>query len=43
MRTYKGTYTRDFYILPTIYYHNGDGLYKTLEFAWLKFFIGFKF
>ena len=36
----KGVYTRDFYILPTIVYHNGDGTYKTLELAWLKFNIG---
>lgn len=35
----NGTYTRDFYILPTIIYHNGDGIYKTLEFAWLRFYI----
>lgn len=42
-RFYQGAYTRDFYILPTIFYHNGDGLYKTLEFVWLKFYIGFKF
>ena len=36
----RGTYTRDFYILPTIIYHNGDGYYKTIEFAWLKFYFG---
>lgn len=36
-----GTYTRDFYIFPTILIHNGDGIYKCLEFAWFKFYIGF--
>lgn len=36
-----GTYTRDFYILPTVVYHNGDGIYKSLEIAWLKFYVGF--
>ena len=36
----KGKYIRDFYILPTIIYHNGDGIYKTLELAWFKFYIG---
>ena len=27
----KGKYTRDFYLIPTILIHNGDGLYKTIE------------
>lgn len=36
----KGFYTRDFYILPALLYHNGDGIYKTLEVAWLKWYIG---
>ena len=35
-----GTYTRDFYILPTIVIHNGDGIYKTTELAWLKWYVG---
>ena len=40
----KGTYTREFYILPTILYYNevcSYGMYKTVEFAWLKYYIGF--
>lgn len=37
----KGVYTRDFYIVPTIVYHNGDNIYKSIELAWLKFYIGF--
>ena len=37
----KGKYTRDFYLIPTILIHNGDGLYKTIELAWLKWYIGF--
>ena len=37
----KGRFTRDFYILPTILMHRGDGIYTTLEFAWLKWYIGF--
>lgn len=37
----RGHFTRDFYILPTIIIHNGDGIYTTLEFAWLKWYIGF--
>lgn len=36
----KGFYTRDFYVIPTLLYHNGDGIYKTLELAWLKWYIG---
>lgn len=35
----KGRYTRDFYVLPTIIYHNGDWFYKTLEVAWLKWYV----
>ena len=34
----KGTYTRDFYILPTILFHNGE--YVSIELAWLKWYIG---
>ena len=34
-----GKYTRDFYILPTILIHNGDGIYHTLELAWLKWYV----
>ena len=37
----SGTYTRDFYILPTLVYHNGDGIYYSLELAWLKWYIEF--
>ena len=36
----RGKYTRDFYIIPTIIYHDGDGFYKSLEIAWLKYYIG---
>lgn len=35
----KGTYTRDFYILPTILFHNGE-CYVSIELAWLKWYIG---
>lgn len=37
----KGSYTRDFYILPTVIIHKGDGIYTTVEFAWLKWYVGF--
>lgn len=37
----RGKYTRDFYFIPTILYHNGDGIYASLELAWLKWYIGF--
>lgn len=37
----KGSYTRDFYILPTVIIHKGDGIYTTVEFAWLKWYAGF--
>lgn len=37
----RGKYTRDFYFIPTILYHNGDGIYARLELAWLKWYIGF--
>jgi len=37
----KGSYTRDFYILPTVIIHNGDGIYTTFELAWLKWYVGF--
>ncbi len=37
----RGSYTRDFYFIPTILYHNGDGVYSRLELAWLKWYIGF--
>lgn len=33
----RGKYTRDFYFIPTILYHNGDGIYASLELAWLKY------
>lgn len=33
-------YTRDFYFIPTIIYHNGDGIYWSLELAWLKWSMG---
>lgn len=36
----RGSYTRDFYFIPTILYHNGDGIYRTIEIAWLKWYIG---
>lgn len=36
-----GSYIRDFYFLPTIKYHNGDGIYNELEICWLKYFISF--
>lgn len=37
----RGKYTRDFYFIPTILYHDGDGIYASIEFAWLKWYIGF--
>ena len=37
----RGTYTRDFYFIPTILYHDGDGIYARLELAWLKWYVGF--
>lgn len=36
-----GSYVRDFYLLPTIIYHDGDGIYQSIEFAWFKWYIGF--
>ena len=36
-----GKYTRDFYFIPTILFHNGDEVYKSVELAWLKYYIGF--
>lgn len=38
---YRGSYIRDFYFIPTILYHNGDGIYAQLDFAWLKWYVGF--
>ena len=35
-----GSYTRDFYFIPTILYHNGDGFYWSIELAWLKWYVG---
>lgn len=35
-----GTYTRDFFIFPTIVIHNGDDIYFTVELAWLKWYVG---
>jgi hypothetical protein len=40
-RMTRGKYTRDFYFIPTILYHDGDGIYASIEFAWLKWYIGF--
>ena len=37
----RGSYTRDIYFIPTILYHNGDGIYARLELAWLKWYVGF--
>ncbi|MDT3387632.1 MAG: hypothetical protein LIR46_07740 [Bacteroidota bacterium] len=37
----RGKYTRDFYFIPTILYHDGDGIYASIELAWLKWYIGF--
>lgn len=37
----RGKYTKDFYFIPTILYHDGDGIYASIEFAWLKWYIGF--
>lgn len=36
-----GSYTRDCYFIPTILYHNADDIYYTIEFVWLKWYIGF--
>lgn len=35
-----GKYTRDFYIVPTILIHNGDNFYYSIEFAWIKWYLG---
>ena len=35
----RGSYTYDFYFMPTVILHN-TGLYTTLELAWLKWYIG---
>ena len=40
MKITKGSYIRDFYILPTILVHHGD-CYKTFEIVWLKWYLGF--
>ncbi len=37
----RGHFTWDFYILPTVLIHRVDGFYTSLEFAWLKWYIGF--
>lgn len=39
-RRMKGSYTRDCYILLTVIIHKGDGIYTTVEFAWLKWYAG---
>ena len=36
----KGKFAKDFYILPAILIHNGDGIYTSIELAWLKWYIG---
>ncbi len=36
----RGKYIRDFYILPTVIIHNGDGIYTSIELAWLRWYIG---
>ena len=36
----RGSYIRDFYFIPTLILHDGDGIYKSLELAWLKWYIG---
>jgi hypothetical protein len=36
----KGTYIRDFYVFPTVFHHNGDEFYHSIELAWLKWYIG---
>ena len=40
MKITKGSYTRGFYILPTVLIHRGD-CYETFEVAWLKWYLGF--
>lgn len=35
-----GKYIRDIYFLPTVIYHNGDGIYWSVEIAWLKWYVG---
>ena len=37
----RGSYTRDIYFIPTILFHNGDGIYYMIELAWLKWYMGF--
>lgn len=34
-----GRYTRDFFILPSIMIHLGDGIYTTVELSWLRWYI----
>ena len=35
-----GSFTRDIFLIPTIRFHNEDGLYYALELNWLKWYIG---
>ena len=35
----RGSYTRDFYFLPTVLLHRGD-FYVSVELAWLKWYVG---
>lgn len=34
-----GKYTRDFYIIPSILVHSGDGIYSSVEICWLCWYI----
>lgn len=40
MKITKGSYIRDFYILPTVLLHRGD-CYEIFEVVWLKWYLGF--
>lgn len=34
-----GKYMSDFYILPTIFVHRNEGIYTSIEIAWLKWYM----
>jgi len=38
-----GKYTRDFYITPSLHVHNGDGIYRSIELGWLRWYLAWYF
>ena len=36
-----GSFTNDFYVLPTVIIRRGDGPCYAIEIAWLRWFVGF--